>query len=732
MKTPVIMLVDDEESIINSLRGSLEDDGYIVLTASDGIKAVEIIRSQPVDIVFLDIWLPGMDGLETLKAVKDFNSSIEVIMMTGHGTVNTAVEAVKHGAFDFLEKPFSLDAVTDSVKKIKKKQQKESSINKSDETTATTDAHHLVLEGESSAIEHVRQVVSECAAADENILITGESGTGKEDIAHIIHDKWKKTVRLQKVNCAYCNENELVTALFADTHDESAEAHPFSAPVDAMLYLHSVDMLSEKLQLKIADTLSAMRNAERKGPRVIATARHGANADQKGSGLLENLSACFDRTVNLPPLRMRRSDIPQLLVRYLKYFTDEYGFRLKKIEDDAVEILINYDWPGNVMELKNLVEKLIVSVPTLSIASHDIPASMRDELNFNIGRMYERYGSMDEAEDAWRKNYILYHLRKHNRNIRQTARKLNIREKSLKRYIKDYNIILTGNQDASKMLQRTLKRSMVLSGRGLHSGDKAGLILTPMPPNTGIIFGNISTGETIPARIEYVVSTDYATCLQNANAVARTTEHLLAALHAYRITNLMIKLNNEVPIMDGSSSDFCQIIEDAGIDEQDETIDEIVIDKDYMLGEVSRRNKYITVEPSDVFSIHYMLHYPKPVGRQEYSFVLNDVEDFKREIAPARTFGFLRDIEALTKKGLADGGRLNNFILIDDEKIVNTDLRFPDEFVRHKILDMMGDLYLLGRPIRAKITANMTGHSENTELVRLLQDTSLFSPVCSV
>lgn len=263
---------------------------------------------------------------------------------------------------------------------------------------------------------------------------------------------------------------------------------------------------------------------------------------------------------------------------------------------------------------------------------------------------------------------------------------------------------------------------MVLSGRGLHSGDKTGLILTPLPANSGIVFGNISSGDTIPANIDYVVSTAYATCLQNTNAVARTIEHLLATLHAYRITNLMIKINNEVPIMDGSSLDFCQLIEDAGIEEQDALLDEIVIRDRMLVGDPKKKGKFIMVEPDDKFSIYYTLQYPRPVGQQEYLFVLEGAEAFKRDIAPARTFGFLKDIEALEKQGLASGGRLNNFILIDDEKIVNTDLRFADEFVRHKILDMMGDLYLLGRPIRGKITANMTGHTENAEFVRLLRD----------
>ena len=184
----------------------------------------------------------------------------------------------------------------------------------------------------------------------------------------------------------------------------------------------------------------------------------------------------------------------------------------------------------------------------------------------------------------------------------------------------------------------------------------------------------------------------------------------------------MIKINDEVPIMDGSAVDFCRMIEDAGIEDQDESVDELVIEKKYILGEVKKNKKFMTVEPADKLIIHYILQYPKPVGFQEYTFTLNSAEAFKREIAPARTFGFVKDFAALEKMGLARGGRLSNFIMIDEENIINTDLRFPDEFVRHKILDMLGDLYLLGRPLIGKVTANMTGHSENAEMIRMLRE----------
>jgi UDP-3-O-acyl N-acetylglucosamine deacetylase len=261
-----------------------------------------------------------------------------------------------------------------------------------------------------------------------------------------------------------------------------------------------------------------------------------------------------------------------------------------------------------------------------------------------------------------------------------------------------------------------------MGGTGLHSGDKTGLILSPLPPDSGIMFGNISSKETIPADVDFVVSSNFATCLKNGATTAYTVEHLLATLHAFRITNLLIKINNEIPIMDGSALDFCKLIEEAGIEEQDAEQEEIIIDEKYSVGEESPNSKYITIEPYDTLTINYSLNYPNPVGKQEFTFTLKDSESFKKLIAPARTFGFLKDIEKLERMGLASGGRLHNFILIDDEKIVNTKLRFPDEFVRHKILDLIGDFYLLGKPIRGYVTANMTGHSENSTLIKKIRD----------
>jgi UDP-3-O-acyl N-acetylglucosamine deacetylase len=261
---------------------------------------------------------------------------------------------------------------------------------------------------------------------------------------------------------------------------------------------------------------------------------------------------------------------------------------------------------------------------------------------------------------------------------------------------------------------------MVLYGTGLHSGMKTGLLLQPLPPNSGILFGNISSDEVVPAHLDYVQTTEFATSLKRGRAVAKTIEHLMAVLHAYRITNLMVKMIEEIPIMDGSALEFCKIIEEAGVEEQEERVDELIIDRKL---EVVHRNKSLIVEPADSFSIHFYLDYPSPIGQQAFDFVLENEEGFRDQIAPARTFGFLKDVEMLEKMGLGGGGRLHNFILLDDEKIVNTELRFPDEFVRHKILDVMGDFYLLNRPVIGKITARLTGHTENIALLKRIQET---------
>jgi len=278
------------------------------------------------------------------------------------------------------------------------------------------------------------------------------------------------------------------------------------------------------------------------------------------------------------------------------------------------------------------------------------------------------------------------------------------------------------NGNARLVAERTLGRSVIASGHGLHTGVKSGLILNPQPPGRGIVFANVTSGASVPAHLDYVDSTGYATTLHGGDMTVATVEHLLATLHCYGVTNALIKVQSEVPAMDGSALEFCKLIEQAGVEEQGGGVEPVVIEAPLRIGGDGADEEGIAIEPSDGFSVQYTLLYPPPVGRQVYTYVHRDGGSFKAEIAPARTFGFMRDMKALASMGLASGGRLDNFILIDEEKVVNTQLRFPEELARHKILDILGDFSLLGRPLRGRIVACKTGHSDNIALLRKVRD----------
>ena len=265
--------------------------------------------------------------------------------------------------------------------------------------------------------------------------------------------------------------------------------------------------------------------------------------------------------------------------------------------------------------------------------------------------------------------------------------------------------------------QRTLRRSTVVYGLGLHSGQRTGMTLQPLPPDSGIHFITLPTGIEIPAHVGAVADTDYATTLSGEGESIRTVEHLLSALHACEVGNLLIKVHGEIPVLDGSALEFCRLLEELGLEDQPAPLREVVIDRRYEVNG-GDGEKLLAIEPAEGFSVSYLLRYPPPLGEQYYDFHLTDFATYEREIAPARTFGFMKDLKMMNELGLGSGGRLDNFILVGDDEVINTELRFPDEFVRHKILDIVGDLYLLGYPIRGKVTARLTGHRDNIALLK--------------
>ncbi len=272
---------------------------------------------------------------------------------------------------------------------------------------------------------------------------------------------------------------------------------------------------------------------------------------------------------------------------------------------------------------------------------------------------------------------------------------------------------------AKRRPARTLAQSVVINGHGLHSGVRTGLILHPAPPGTGVVFESLSSAVEIPALVDYVDSTGYATTLHREGTSAKTVEHLLATLHAFGVTDLRIKMQGEIPILDGSALEFCQLIEAGGVVDREEVEEwssiaatRSAIPRRENPSRSSRRTDSRSTTRSNI---------RRPSAASGCSIRTPAPDSFRKEIAPARTFGFLREIAALEQMGLAGGGRLNNCILIGDDGVINGELRMDHEFARHKILDIMGDFFLLGRPIRGRVVARMTGHSDNIALLRKIR-----------
>lgn len=277
----------------------------------------------------------------------------------------------------------------------------------------------------------------------------------------------------------------------------------------------------------------------------------------------------------------------------------------------------------------------------------------------------------------------------------------------------------------SPIPQRTLKENVVLNGVGLLSGRKTGIILSPLDINEGIVFQTLD-GQTIPGHItslENFSQTDTSkifsansTTLDNGRRQVRTVEHLMAIFSIYGITNVLIKVDDEIPNIDGSADGFYGLITQAGIVDQQAPTKVAVIRQKIGIGKEEQHEKHIYAEPFEGFEICMRVDYPAPIGEQIFTFNPEN-GSFAEEIAPARSFNTFENIEMAQRLGKVGSGYLNSHIIMHEGKVINTELRYEDEFVRHKVLDLIGDLYLLGYPIRGRITANMTSHGFNQALV---------------
>ena len=265
--------------------------------------------------------------------------------------------------------------------------------------------------------------------------------------------------------------------------------------------------------------------------------------------------------------------------------------------------------------------------------------------------------------------------------------------------------------------QRTLRRQISCAGIGLHSGHKVTLTLKPAPADTGIVFRRTDVGIEIPATVRHVSAVHYATVLGRDGATVETVEHLLAALVSVGIDNVIVELtHNEVPIMDGSAAPFLFLVHEAGVKR-------LAAPRKYLKVlrpvQLANSDKRIAIYPSDHFKVSYTISFDHPFLRHQSRTERITENSFAESIAPARTFGFLKDVEMLRQNGLALGGSLENAIVIGDTGVLNA-LRFEDEFVRHKILDVVGDLALVGHPIIGHVVVHRGGHALHTELASQL------------
>jgi len=668
-----ILIVDDEPGITESLSNILADEGYAVDTAENGEKALAVLQQRPYELVLLDVWLPGRkDGLQTLREIRKRNISAEVIMISGHASIDTAVRATKLGAFDFLEKPLSLEAVLESIQSALAQRRKEGG-----EKPVRTDYNYIA---NSDAMKEALGRIGSSADSGRPLLIAGEPGTGREYTARYIH--WKSgrnSSHFIKVDCHSLKHSEF-ERLFGVLSEEPAEKGSKFSGLAGTVYLLEPQKLRKELRERLLELINL--SADDKEGRLAFISTVNVGADQRSlKRKMEKLGGFYhEQPLMLPPLRNRGQDIPELIETFMESAAEDFGKPNIRLSRKAVERMLGYAWPGNVKELRTVVENMVMASSSELIEPEDIPFG----------------GSLKAG-------------RKISRGTKP----------GLHRKVKA--------APSGSLRQKTIGRSVVITGLGLHSGIKTGLIISPLPPNSGIIFSDISSGKQISASLDNVQSTEYATSLRAGQTSVKTIEHIMATLHMYGVTNALLKVNEEIPILDGSAVKFCDLIENAGVEEQDGLVEPIVIDSKMVVGEIACDRRYIMIEPSNIFTVEYRMDYPQPVGKMSAKFRMNGIASFKKEIAPARTFGFVNDMKNSSTPGFAEGGKLSNVILVDDEKIVNTTLRFDDEFARHKILDVIGDFYLLGRPVIGKITANLSGHFMNIALLEKIRESGLKS-----
>jgi len=450
-----ILIVDDEESILKSLGAILKDEGYEVLTAESGEQALKIIEEELPSLVLLDIWLPGIDGIEVLKRIKADFPQVMVIMMSGHGTIETAVKATKLGAFDFIEKPLSLEKVillVDHALDMARLEEENLLLRQK-----VMPSYELT--GCSESIKELKEMISIIAPTNAWVLIMGENGTGKELVARSLHRQSRRAQKpFVEVNCAAIPDDLIESELFG--HEKGAftgatqqKRGKFDLAHEGTIFLDEVADMSLKAQAKILRILQE-KKFERVGGnrtitvdvRVIAATNKDLEKEMEAGRFRQDLFYRLNVIpLRVPPLRERKEDIPLLVERFLKEFAEKEGEPVKTITEEALEILMQHDWPGNVRELKNLIERLVILVPSPVIDADDIPPFTLPNVGEKREIDREIADSLREAKMEFERKFILQKLRENGWNISKTAEAIGLERSNLHRKIKSYGIEIKGD-----------------------------------------------------------------------------------------------------------------------------------------------------------------------------------------------------------------------------------------------------------------------------------------------
>jgi two-component system nitrogen regulation response regulator NtrX len=445
-----ILIVDDEESICQSLSGILADEGFKVLTCGSAEDAIKIIAEDLPDLVLLDIWLPGMDGIEALKVIKTENPQIPVIMMSGHGTIETAVKATKLGAFDFIEKPLSLDKVVLLVNHALEFVR----LEEENKLLKQKFPQDYELTGNSKFILELKETISIIAPTNAWILIMGENGTGKELVARSIHRQSKRSKKpFIEVNCAAIPEELIESELFGHekgsfTGATTTKRGKFDLANEGTIFLDEVADMSLKAQAKILRILQEKKFERVGGTRVIETDVRVLAATNKDlevemeegrfrQDLFYRLNVI---PLIIPPLRDRKEDIPPLVERFLTEFCQKEGKDLKQIAPDAMESLMEHNWPGNVRELKNIIERLVIMTASDLIKYDDIPAFIKTGPKTEPEDSGFAPDSFRAAKMEWEKSFLSRKLQENEGNVSRTADSIGLERSNLHRKIKSYGL----------------------------------------------------------------------------------------------------------------------------------------------------------------------------------------------------------------------------------------------------------------------------------------------------